>query len=37
MKANIVVKNGHKITEKEILEFCSQKIATYKIPEQLNL
>ncbi|MBD2511964.1 long-chain fatty acid--CoA ligase [Nostoc muscorum FACHB-395] len=36
VKANIVVKNGHNITEKEVLEFCSQQIATYKIPQTIK-
>jgi long-chain acyl-CoA synthetase len=36
VKANIVVKNNHTITEKEILEFCSKQIAIYKIPQEIN-
>jgi long-chain acyl-CoA synthetase len=36
VKANIVVKNGHAITEQEIIEFCSQQIASYKIPQAIN-
>ncbi|MBG1243297.1 class I adenylate-forming enzyme family protein [Nostoc sp. NZL] len=36
VKANIVVKNGHTITEKEIIEFCSKQIATYKVPQTIK-
>ncbi len=36
VKANIVVKNGHTITEQEIIEFCSRQIASYKIPQAIN-
>ncbi|MEH2011605.1 class I adenylate-forming enzyme family protein [Nostoc sp.] len=36
IKANIVLKAGQIITEAQIKEFCSTKIATYKIPQAIN-
>ena len=33
VKANIVLKEGKKVSEKEIIEFCKQKIASYKTPK----
>ncbi|MBD1903921.1 long-chain fatty acid--CoA ligase [Funiculus sociatus GB2-A5] len=32
VKANIVLKAGHAITEEQIIEFCSERMAAYKIP-----
>ena len=36
VKANIVLKEGHAITEEQIIEFCSRRIAAYKIPRVIN-
>lgn len=36
VKANIVLRNGHTITEQEITDFCSQRIANYKVPQAIN-
>jgi long-chain acyl-CoA synthetase len=36
VKANIVLKAGHKITEAKILEFCYNRMAAYKIPRTIN-
>ncbi|MBR8835316.1 MAG: long-chain fatty acid--CoA ligase [Stigonema ocellatum SAG 48.90 = DSM 106950] len=36
IKANIVLKPGHTITEKQIIEFCSERMAAYKIPHAIK-
>jgi long-chain acyl-CoA synthetase len=36
VKASIVSKPGSQITESEIAEFCTQRIAAYKIPHQIQ-
>ncbi len=36
VKANIVLKPGHMITEEQIIEFCSHRMATYKIPRAIK-
>jgi long-chain acyl-CoA synthetase len=36
VKANIVLKEGHAITEEQIIEFCSRRIAAYKVPRVIN-
>lgn len=33
VRANIVLKPGHNITEKQIIAFCSERIAAYKLPK----
>ena len=33
VKANIVLKAGHTLTEEQMREFCSEKIAKYKMPK----
>ena len=36
VNANIVLKPSHAITEEQIIEFCSERIASYKIPRAIN-
>ena len=36
VKAIVVLKNGKKATEKEIIEFCKKRIAAYKVPKQVE-
>ena len=36
VKAFVVLKNGKKATENEIIEFCKKKIAAYKVPKQVE-
>ncbi|RCJ32500.1 long-chain fatty acid--CoA ligase [Nostoc minutum NIES-26] len=36
VKANIVLKTGHPITEQQIIDFCYQKMAAYKIPRVIK-
>jgi len=36
VKANIVCKTNSQITESEITEFCSQRMAKYKVPHQIQ-
>ena len=33
VRANIVLKPGHTLTEEQIIKFCSERIATYKMPK----
>ena len=34
-KAFIVLKEGRKLTEEEIISFCSKRLAKYKLPEEI--
>lgn len=34
VKAFVVLKEGHQVTEKELEQFCRAKLARYKIPRQ---
>ncbi|MEH2079140.1 MAG: long-chain fatty acid--CoA ligase [Nostoc sp.] len=36
VQANIVAKAGKEVTEKQIIEFCRERMATYKIPHVIN-
>jgi long-chain acyl-CoA synthetase len=36
VKANIVLKAGHAITEQQIIEFCYERMAAYKVPCGIN-
>jgi long-chain acyl-CoA synthetase len=36
VKANIVLKEGHVITEEQIIDFCSERMAVYKIPRTIE-
>jgi long-chain acyl-CoA synthetase len=36
VKANIVLKSGYAIAEQQIIDFCSQRMATYKIPRVIK-
>jgi long-chain acyl-CoA synthetase len=36
VKASIVLKVGHTITDRQILEFCSERMAVYKIPKAIE-
>jgi long-chain acyl-CoA synthetase len=36
VQANIVLKPGHSVTEEQIIDFCSRRIATYKLPRVIN-
>jgi long-chain acyl-CoA synthetase len=36
VKANIVLKAGYAITEQQILEFCYERMAAYKVPRAIN-
>ncbi|MCC5661319.1 AMP-binding protein [Nostoc sp. XA010] len=36
VKANIVLKAGHAMTEEQIIEFCYERMAAYKIPRAIN-
>jgi len=36
VKAFIVLKPGEEVTEKEIIEFCKQKLAPYKVPKLIE-
>jgi len=36
VKANIVLKPGQNVTEKQIIAFCSERMATYKIPKAVK-
>ncbi|NMG09912.1 long-chain fatty acid--CoA ligase [Brasilonema sp. UFV-L1] len=36
VKANIVLKAGHALTEEQIIEFCSLRMATYKVPRIID-
>ncbi|MFN6560872.1 MAG: long-chain-fatty-acid--CoA ligase [Nostoc sp. ChiSLP01] len=36
VKANIVLKAGHTITEQQIIDFCYEKMAAYKVPRVIN-
>ena len=33
VRANIVLKPGHTLTEEQIIKFCSERMATYKMPK----
>jgi fatty-acyl-CoA synthase len=35
-KAFVVVKEGHRVTEEEIINFCQDKLARYKIPKSVE-
>ncbi|MEC4813184.1 MAG: long-chain fatty acid--CoA ligase [Scytonema sp. PMC 1069.18] len=35
VKANIVLKQGQAVTEEEMIDFCSRRIATYKVPRAI--
>ncbi|GAX38425.1 AMP-dependent synthetase and ligase [Nodularia sp. NIES-3585] len=36
VNTNLVLKPGHKITAEEIIDFCYQKMAAYKVPHVIN-
>ncbi|MCK9273879.1 MAG: AMP-binding protein [Syntrophales bacterium] len=36
LKAFIVLKPGEQLTEKEVIEFCKQKLAPYKVPKMVE-
>ena len=36
VKANIVLKDAHPITDEQIIEFCSERMAAYKIPRAIE-
>ncbi|MBX9258928.1 long-chain fatty acid--CoA ligase [Desmonostoc muscorum CCALA 125] len=36
VKANIIPKTGHTITEQQIIDFCYEKMAAYKVPRVIN-
>ncbi|WP_017317768.1 class I adenylate-forming enzyme family protein [Mastigocladopsis repens] len=36
VKANIVLKAGHAMTEQQIMDFCSERMANYKIPRAIH-
>ncbi|MBS4020990.1 MAG: long-chain fatty acid--CoA ligase [Dethiobacter sp.] len=36
LKAYVVLKEGETCTEKEVLDFCTQKMAKYKVPRQVE-
>jgi len=36
VRANIVLKPSHNLTEKQIIAFCAQRMATYKIPKAIK-
>ncbi|WP_414853070.1 long-chain-fatty-acid--CoA ligase [Brevibacillus sp. IT-7CA2] len=36
VKAVIVVKQGHSLTEEEIVEWCRERLAKYKVPKQIE-
>ncbi|MBW4450028.1 MAG: long-chain fatty acid--CoA ligase [Spirirestis rafaelensis WJT71-NPBG6] len=36
VQTNIVLKAGHAMTEEQIIEFCYQRMAAYKIPHAIN-
>jgi long-chain acyl-CoA synthetase len=36
VKANIVLKSGHSIATAQIIEFCSERMASYKIPRDIS-
>ena len=36
VQANIVLKSGYAVTEEQIIDFCSRRIATYKLPRVIN-
>ena len=36
VKAVIVLKKGEKATEREIIKFCKERIAAYKIPKSVE-
>ncbi len=36
VKAHIILKTGYAITEQQIIDFCSQRMATYKIPRVIK-
>jgi len=36
VKTNIVLKLGHTITEQQIIEFCYERMAAYKVPRVIN-
>ncbi len=36
VKANIVLKSGHAITEQHMVEFCYERMAAYKVPRVIN-
>ena len=36
LKAYVVLKEGEEATAEEIIEFCSQKLARYKLPRQVE-
>ncbi|NDV18391.1 crotonobetaine/carnitine-CoA ligase [Pseudodesulfovibrio sp. JC047] len=37
VKAFIIVKDGESVTEKEILQFCSERIAKFKVPSAIEI
>jgi long-chain acyl-CoA synthetase len=36
VKTNIVLKEGHVITEEQIIDFCYERMAAYKVPHVIN-
>ncbi|WP_392534401.1 class I adenylate-forming enzyme family protein [Nostoc sp. C117] len=36
VKANIILKTGHTITEEKIIDFCYERMAAYKVPHAIN-
>ena len=36
VKANIVIKAGHTMTEQQIIDFCYERMAAYKVPRVIN-
>src|SRR5579883_7417 len=36
VKANIILKPGHTIAEQQIIDFCSERMATYKVPRVIH-
>lgn len=36
VKANIVLKDGHKVTKEQIVGFCSERMAAYKVPRAVK-
>ncbi|MFX0095017.1 MAG: long-chain fatty acid--CoA ligase, partial [Candidatus Hodarchaeota archaeon] len=37
VKAFVILKEGHSLTQEELYEFCRGKIAKYKIPRELEI
>lgn len=36
VKAYVVTKPGHQVTEKEIIDFCKARLAIYKVPKSVE-